>query len=102
MIDRDTSMRGSYTLQKMASATGESTSATSISMNSILIKSGPDGLLLCLGYYVDDTWDGAYHKIKVRWLGRGSRFMPRKDILIPNLFGNIESWKECFISLTWR
>jgi VWFA-related protein len=66
MIDRDTSTRGSFTLQKMASATGGKYFGN-INFYERHVEKIRDltGCYYVLGYYVDDNWDGAYHKIKV-------------------------------------
>ncbi|MGB7297351.1 MAG: VWA domain-containing protein [Candidatus Aminicenantales bacterium] len=58
--------RGTYTLQQMSSATGGKYFGNISSYEKHIEKiQGLTGSYYVLGYYVDDTWDGAYHKIKV-------------------------------------
>jgi VWFA-related protein len=87
MIDRDTSMRGSYTLQKMARATGGKYFGN-INFYEQHIEKIQDltGCYYVLGYYVDDTWDGAYHEIKVEVNRRGLRVHAQKGYFNPKPF----------------
>jgi VWFA-related protein len=66
VLDSDPATRGTYTLQQMTSATGGKYFGN-ISKYEKHIEKIQDltGCYYVLGYYVDDTWDGAYHKIKV-------------------------------------
>jgi len=87
IIDRDTSMRGSYTLQKMASATGGKYFGN-ISNYEKHIEKIQDltGCYYVLGYYVDDNWDGAYHKIKVEVTRPGLEVHAQKGYFNPKPF----------------
>jgi VWFA-related protein len=87
MIDRDTSTRGSYTLQKMASATGGKYFGN-INFYEQHIDKIQDltGCYYVLGYYVDDTWDGAYHKIKVEVARPGLKVHAQKGYFNPKPF----------------
>ncbi|MGB7297353.1 MAG: VWA domain-containing protein, partial [Candidatus Aminicenantales bacterium] len=87
MIDRDTSMRGSYTLQKMAGATGGKYFGN-INFYEQHIEKIQDltGCYYVLGYYVDDTWDGAYHEVKVEVNRRGLRVHAQKGYFNPKPF----------------
>ncbi|MBP1766222.1 MAG: hypothetical protein H6P98_337 [Candidatus Aminicenantes bacterium] len=87
MIDRDTSMRGSYTLQKMASATGGKYFGNINFYEQHLDKiQDLTGCYYVLGYYVDDTWDGAYHKIKVEVARPGLKVHAQKGYFNPKPF----------------
>src|SRR4030042_5373194 len=62
----DAVTRGTYTLQQMTSATGGKYfgNISSYEKHNEKIQD-LTGCYYVLGYYVDDNWDGAYHKIKV-------------------------------------
>ncbi|HUU37334.1 MAG TPA: VWA domain-containing protein, partial [Candidatus Desulfaltia sp.] len=66
VLGSDPATRGTYTLQQMTSATGGKYFGN-ISNYEKHIEKIQDltGCYYVLGYYVDDNWDGAYHKIKV-------------------------------------
>ncbi|MFZ2053406.1 MAG: VWA domain-containing protein [Candidatus Aminicenantales bacterium] len=66
VLGSDPVTRGTYTLQQMSSATGGKYFGN-ISSHEKHIEKIQDltGCYYVLGYYVDDNWDGAYHKIKV-------------------------------------
>lgn len=86
-IDRDTSMRGSYTLQKMASATGGKYFGN-INFYEKHVEKIQDltGCYYVLGYYVDDNWDGAYHKIEVEITRPGCKVHAQKGYFNPKPF----------------
>jgi len=87
MIDRDTSTRGSYTLQKMASATGGKYFGNINFYEQHLDKiQDLTGCYYVLGYYVDDNWDGAYHEIKVKMARPGLKVHAQKGYFNPKRF----------------
>jgi len=87
-IDRDTSMRGSHTLQKMAAATGGKYFGNINNYEKHIEKiQGLTGCYYILGYYVDDKWDGAYHKIKVEVARPGLKVHAQKGYFNPKPFG---------------
>jgi len=62
----DAATRGTYTLQQMTSATGGKYFGNISNYEKHIEKiQDVTGCYYVLGYYVDDTWDGAYHNIKV-------------------------------------
>jgi VWFA-related protein len=86
-IDRDTSMRGRYTLEKMAGATGGKYFGNINNYERHLEKiQDLTGCYYVLGYYVDDTWDGAYHKIKVEVTRPGFKVHAQKGYFNPKPF----------------
>lgn len=86
-IDRDTSTRGSYTLQKMAAATGGKYFGN-INFYEQHIEKIQDltGCYYVLGYYVDDNWDGAFHTIKVEVSRPGCKVHAQKGYFNPKPF----------------
>ena len=86
-IDRDTSMRGRYTLEKMAGATGGKYFGNINNYERHIEKiQDLTGCYYVLGYYVDDTWDGAYHKIKVEVTRPGFKVHAQKGYFNPKPF----------------
>ena len=86
-IDRDTSMRGSYTLQKMASATGGRYFGNINFYEKHVEKiQNLTGCYYVLGYYADDKWDGAYHNIKVEVTEPGYTVHAQKGYFNPKPF----------------
>jgi len=66
VLGSDAETRGTYTLQQMARATGGKYYGNISSYEKHIEKiQDLTGCYYVLGYYVDDNWDGAYHKIKV-------------------------------------
>ena len=66
VLGSDPATRGTYTLQQMSSATGGKYFGNISSYEKHIEKiQDLTGCYYVLGYYVDDNWDGAYHKIKV-------------------------------------
>jgi VWFA-related protein len=66
VIGSDPATRGTYTLQQMTKATGGKYFGNISSYEKHIEKiQDLTGCYYVLGYYVDDNWDGAYHKIKV-------------------------------------
>jgi VWFA-related protein len=66
VLGSDPATRGTYTLQQMSSATGGKYFGNISSYEKHIEKiQDLTGCYYVLGYYVDDTWDGAYHEIKV-------------------------------------
>ena len=87
MIDRDTSMRGSHTLRKMAGATGGKYFGNINNYEKHIEKiQDLTGCYYVLGYYVDDNWDGEYHKIKVEVKKPGSKVHAQKGYFNPKPF----------------
>jgi VWFA-related protein len=65
-IDSDLRMQGASSLQKITSATGGKYFGNINNYEQHVEKIQElTGCYYVLGYYVDDKWDGAYHKIKV-------------------------------------
>ncbi|MDH4271289.1 MAG: VWA domain-containing protein [Candidatus Aminicenantes bacterium] len=65
-LDSDMRMQGAFSLQRMTSATGGKYFGNINNYEQHIDKiQGLTGCYYVLGYYVDDKWDGAYHKIKV-------------------------------------
>jgi len=86
-IDRDTSMRGRYTLEKMAGATGGKYFGNINNYERHIEKiQDLTGCYYVLGYYVDDKWDGAYHKIKVEVTRPGCKVHAQKGYFNPKPF----------------
>jgi VWFA-related protein len=88
VIDRDTSMRGSHTLRKMASATGGKYFGNINNYEKHIEKiQDLTGCYYVLGYYVDDNWDGEYHEIKVEVKKPGYKVHAQKGYFNPKPFG---------------
>jgi len=67
MIGSDMRMQGAFTLQKMAGATGGKYFGNINSYEKHLERiQNLTGCYYVLGYYIDENWDGKYHKIKVQ------------------------------------
>jgi VWFA-related protein len=86
-LDSDPATRGTYTLQQMTSATGGKYFGN-ISKYEKHIEKIQDltGCYYVLGYYVDDNWDGAYHKIKVEATRPGLNIHAQKGYFNPKPF----------------
>jgi VWFA-related protein len=88
MIDRDTSLRGSHTLRKMASATGGKYFGNINNYEKHIEKiQDLTGCYYVLGYYVDDNWDGEYHEIKVEVKKPRCKVHAQKGYFNPKPFG---------------
>ncbi|MFZ2053403.1 MAG: VWA domain-containing protein [Candidatus Aminicenantales bacterium] len=87
VLDSDPATRGTYTLQQMSSATGGKYFGN-ISKYEKHIEKIQDltGCYYVLGYYVDDNWDGAYHKIKVEVTRPGLEVYAQKGYFNPKPF----------------
>ena len=80
--------RGTFSLQKMTSATGGKYFGNLNSYEKHIEKiQDLTGCYYVLGYYVDDTWDGAYHKIKVEVSRPGLEVHAQKGYFNPKPFG---------------
>jgi VWFA-related protein len=89
VIDRDTSMRGSHTLRKMAGATGGKYFGNINNYEKHIEKiQDLTGCYYVLGYYVGDTWDGEYHKIKVEVKKPGCKVYAQKGYFNPKPFSD--------------
>jgi VWFA-related protein len=86
-IKTDTRMLGAFSLQKMTSATGGKYFGN-INNHEKHIDKIQDltGCYYVLGYYVDDTWDGAYHNIKVEVAKPGLKVHAQKGYFNPKPF----------------
>jgi len=86
-IKTDTRMLGIFSLQKMTSATGGKY-FSNINIYEQHIEKIQDltGCYYVLGYYVDDKWDGAYHKIKVEVTKPGCKVHAQKGYFNPKPF----------------
>jgi VWFA-related protein len=87
ILDQGTAWQGRYTLEKMASATGGKYFGN-INYYERHIEKIQDltGCYYVLGYYVDDKWDGAYHKIKVEVSQPGCKVHAQKGYFNPKPF----------------
>jgi len=66
-IGSDMRMQGAFTLQKMTGATGGKYFGNINNYEQHIEKiQDLTGCYYVLGYYIDDKWDGKYHKIKVQ------------------------------------
>ena len=86
-LSSEPATRGTYTLQQMTSATGGKYFGN-ISNYEKHIEKIQDltGCYYVLGYYVDDTWDGAYHEIKVEVARPGLKVRTQKGYFNPKPF----------------
>ena len=86
-LARDAPTRGSYTLQQMTSATGGKYFGNIANYEKHIEKiQDLTGCYYVLGYYVDDNWDGAYHKIKVDVSRPGLKVHAQKGYFNPKPF----------------
>jgi VWFA-related protein len=87
VLGSDAETRGTYTLQQMARATGGKYFGN-ISSYEKHTKTIQDltGCYYVLGYYVDDNWDGAYHRIKVEVARPGLKVHAQKGYFNPKPF----------------
>jgi hypothetical protein len=86
-IGSDTRTQGSFTLQKMTSATGGKYFGNINNYEQHIRKiQDLTGCYYVLGYYVDDKWDGAYHKIKVETTRPGLDVHAQKGYFNPKPF----------------
>ncbi len=89
ILDSDPETRGTYTLQQMSSATGGKYFGNISSYEKHIEKiQDLTGCYYVLGYYVDDTWDGAYHKIKVDVTRPGLEVHAQKGYFNPKPFSD--------------
>jgi VWFA-related protein len=86
-IKTDTRMLGVFSLQKMTSATGGKYFGNINNYEEHIEKiQDLTGCYYVLGYYVDDKWDGAYHKIKVEVTKPGCKVHAQKGYFNPKPF----------------
>jgi len=86
-IKTDTRMLGVFSLQKMTSATGGKYFGNINNYRQHIEKiQDLTGCYYVLGYYVDDKWDGAYHKIKVEVTKPGCKVHAQKGYFNPKPF----------------
>lgn len=86
-IGSDIRMQGAFTLQKMTSATGGKYFGNINNYEQHIKKIQElTGCYYVLGYYVDDRWDGAYHKIKVEVSRPGLDVHAQKGYFNPKPF----------------
>lgn len=87
MIAVNSRVRGGYTLQTMASSTGGKYFGDINSFEEHLERI--QDLTACyyvLGYYIDEKWDGKYHKLKVRVDRPGCEVHAQKGYFNPKSF----------------
>ncbi len=83
----DSRMQGASILQKMTSATGGKYFGNINFYEKHIDKiQNLTGCYYVLGYYVDDTWDGAYHLIKVEVSRPGLKIHAQKGYFNPKPF----------------
>ena len=86
-LNSDVQTRGVFTLQKMTSATGGKYFGNITNYKKHLEKiQDLTGCYYVVGYYVDDKWDGAYHKIKVEVTEPGYTVHAQKGYFNPKPF----------------
>ena len=88
MIAVNSRLRGGFTLQTMASSTGGKYFGDINSFEEHLEKI--QKLTACyyvLGYYIDEKWDGKYHKLKVKVNRPGCEVHAQKGFFNPKPFG---------------
>ena len=86
-IKTDTRMLGVFSLQKMTSTTGGKYFGNINNYEQHIEKiQDLTGCYYVLGYYVDDKWDGAYHKIKVEVTRPGCKVHAQKGYFNPKPF----------------
>jgi VWFA-related protein len=86
-IDRDLRTRGTFSLQKMTSATGGKYFGNINKYEDhVEAIQALTGCYYVIGYYADDRWDGAYHKIKVEVERPGCRVHAQKGYFNPKPF----------------
>jgi VWFA-related protein len=86
-IGSDTRTQGSSTLQKMTSATGGKYFGNINNYEKHIEKiQDLTGCYYVLGYYVDDKWDGGYHRIKVEVTRPGLDVHAQKGYFNPKPF----------------
>jgi VWFA-related protein len=89
VLGSDPETRGTFTLQQMSSATGGKYFGNISSYEKHIGKiQDLTGCYYVLGYYVDDNWDGAYHKIKVEVTRPGLEVHAQKGYFNPKPFGD--------------
>jgi len=87
VLGSDPATRGTYTLQQMTSATGGKYFGNINGYEKHIEKiQDLTGCYYVLGYYVDDNWDGAYHKIKVEVTRPGLEIHAQKGYFNPKPF----------------
>jgi VWFA-related protein len=86
-IGSDLRMQGAASLQKMAAATGGKYFGNINNYEQHVEKiQNLTGCYYVLGYYVDDTWDGAYRKIKVEVSRSGCNVLAQRGYFNPKPF----------------
>jgi VWFA-related protein len=86
-LTSDVQTRGVFTLQKMTSATGGKYFGNINNYEKHIEKiQDLTGCYYVVGYYVDDKWDGAYHKIKVEVTKPGCEVHAQKGYFNPKPF----------------
>ncbi len=91
----DERMRGESILQKMSSATGGKYFGNINHYERHIEKI--QNLTSCyyvLGYYIDDSWDGRYHKIKVEVNRPGLKVYAQKGYFNPKLFSDYDDLEK--------
>jgi VWFA-related protein len=86
-IEADTRMTGAFSLEKMASATGGKYFGNINNYKEHLDKiQNLTGAFYVLGYYISETWDGAYHRIRVEVRRPGCSVHAQKGYFSPKPF----------------
>ncbi len=87
MIAVNSRLRGGFTLQTLASSTGGKYFGDINSFEEHLEKiQNLTGCYYVLGYYIDEKWDGKYHKLKVKVNRPGCEVHAQKGYFNPKLF----------------
>jgi len=86
-IAGDVRVRGAFSLQKMANATGGKYFGNINNYEKDLEKiQNLTGFYYVLGYYIDERWDGEYHEIKVKVNRPGCEVHAQKGYFNPKPF----------------
>ena len=87
MIAVNSRLRGGFTLQTLASSTGGKYFGDINNYEEHLEKiQNLTGCYYVLGYYIDEKWDGKYHKLKVKVSRPGCEVHAQKGYFNPKLF----------------
>ncbi|MCK4429787.1 MAG: VWA domain-containing protein, partial [Candidatus Aminicenantes bacterium] len=90
-------LKGGFTLQTMASSTGGKYFGNINSYEKHLEKiQNLTGCYYVLGFYIDEKWDGKYHKIKVKVNRPGCKVHAQKGYFNPKPFSEYSKLEKMF------
>ncbi|MCK4432240.1 MAG: VWA domain-containing protein, partial [Candidatus Aminicenantes bacterium] len=91
----DSRAKGAFTLQTMASSTGGKYFGNINSYEKHLEKiQNLTGYYYILGFYIDEKWDGKYHKIKVKVNRPGCKVHAQKGYFNPKPFSEYSKFEK--------